>query len=832
MLAHCITLGIRDVRRAPIPALLNVLTLSLGLTCFIWVYVFVHYWLLGDAVFENSDRTYVITTTIENQESGILLGRFPSTTFHHASYLKAEFPELQAVVRSAPALDTSASTGERGIRVFRMIVDPEFFDLFDLPFHAGDPRNALNGPFSAVLTRDTAARLFGDVDPIGKDLILANQVDATVTGVVENPPNGSYLEQVDLFASWDVWEAIQQARNPDVQFDPPEDWFGNYCCATYVLLPEDGSLTESELLERLEGFAARRVSAEELAATNLEVGATPLVGHGLVALDSTLSRATRIPVSFTTLLLLLAGVVVLIACANYANLATARSLRRAREVGIRKAVGASPIQVAVQYWFEAALLVAGAIAIAAILVSVVGTAYESAFGFVLDLSVMDAGNLIALLVGLLVAVTLIAGAYPAWILSRVPAVNALRVGQLRSGPRFVSTVLVGTQFAAASFLLVTVFVMYWQNTELQRVGVGESVDSIIVIDNPSALTGVETETLRAELLGIPEVTAVTASMPAPWGQGMNLGRIIRSPDASAARETAFLNLVDFGFFGVLDIPVVAGRVFDRDRDVAAASRVGRMSGQDPVNVVVEQGLAAALGFASPSAAVDQIVYLLGDALSQITDGDNLQPIRIIGVVQNRPLHLMGAGARWNYFLLFDEPEFQIVRVSEQNVAETVESIDRVWNSLSPGMPISRQFLNEVFSATNWAFRLINAIFVLLAGMALFIAIVGLFGMTIHVAGRRRHEMAVRKTLGATTRQLFKTLLLQFARPVVVASLVAWPIAYLTAQAYLSIFMHRMALTPLPFVLSLSITIGISLVAVTGQALMAARVRPASQLRNE
>ena len=830
MLVHCLTLSLRDFQRAPVPAVLNVLTLSLGLVCFIWIYVFVQYWLLGDGSFENSDRTYVITTTMENREGGVLLGTFPTTTIHHARYLKAEFPELEAVARSAPARDTSASTGERGLRLFRMIVDPEFLDIFDLPFRAGDSRNALNGPYSVVLTHDTATRLFGDEDPVGKSLILANQVDTTVTGVIERIPDPSHLADVELFASWDVWEAIQQARNPDVPFDPPENWFGNYCCTTFVLLPDDDSLTETEFFERLTGFAGRRVSAEALANTNLEVGATPLVGHGLVALDSMLSRATRVPVSFTTLLLILAGVVILIGCANYANLAAARSLGRARDVGIRKAVGASPLQIAVQYWLEAGLLVAGAIVIAAFSVSIVGLAFESAFGFVLDLTALEASNLVALLLGLLVTVTLVAGAYPAWILSRAPPVNALRVGQLRSGPRFVSTLLVGTQFVAASFLLITVFVMYSQDTELRRVGLGESLDPIIVVDNASALTGVETETLRTELLKIPEVTAVTASIPSPWGQGVNLGRIIRSPDMNATRETAFLNLVDFDFFGVLEIPVLAGRVFDRDRDDALATRQDR-GRQSPVNVVLERGLAAALGFASPTAAVHQVVYLLGDALSQSADG-NLQPMRIIGVVENRPLHLMGAGARWNYFLLFDELEFQIVRISEDGIAEAIESIDRVWTLLSPGMPISRQFLDEVFSETNQAFRLINAVFVLIAVMAFFVAIVGLVGMAIHVAGRRRHEMAVRKTLGATTSQLFRTVLMQFARPVVGASLVAWPVAYLAAQAYLSIFMHRMALTPLPFALSLAFTIGIALIAVAGQARMAARVRPASQLRNE
>ena len=831
MFAHCVTLCVRDFRRAPIPAVLNVLTLSLGLACFMWMYVFVQYWLLGDNSFENSDRTYVITTTMENRESGLLLGSFPTTTIHHARYLKAEYPELETVARSAYAADTSASTGERGLRLTRLIVDPEFLDIFDLPFRAGDSRDALNGPYSAVLTHDTATRLFGNEDPIGKALIIANQVDTIVTGVIDSLPDPSHLAQVELFASWDVWEAIQQARNPGVPLDPPEDWFGNYCCTTYVLLPDDGSLRETEFFEDLKGFAARRVTAEELAVTNLEVSATPLVGYGLVAVDSMLTRITRIPVSFTTLLLALGGVVVLIACANYANLAAARSIGRAREVGIRKAVGANPLQIAVQYWLDAGLLVAGALAIAAVSVSIVGLAFESEFGLVVDLTALGTGNVVALLLSLLVTVTLIAGAYPAWVLSRVPAVNALRVAQLRSGPRFVSTVLVGTQFAAASFLLITAFVMYSQYSELRRVGLGGSLDSIIVIDNPSTLTGVETETLRAELMKIPEVTAVTASIPSPWGQGLNLGTIVQSPDVNAARETAFLNLVDFDFFGVLEIPVLAGRVFHRDRDVAVRYRQGEDS-PGPVNVVVERGLAESLGFASPTAAVDQIVYLLGDALLGSTDGDNQQPVRIIGVVENRPLHLMGAGARWNYFLLFDDPEFQIARVSENGVAEAIESIDRIWNVLSPGTPISRQFLDDIFFETNRANRQINAIFVLLSLMALFIAIMGLIGMAIHVAGRRRHEMAVRKTLGATTRQLLRSLLMQFAKPVVIASLVAWPIAYLAAQAYLSIFMHRMALTPLPFALSLAFTIGIALVAVTGQALTAARVRPASQLRNE
>ena len=831
MLAHCLSLSLRDFRRAPITAVLNVLTLSLGLACFIWIYVFVQYWLLSDGSFENADRTYVITTTMENRESGVQLGTFPSTTIHHARYLKAELPELEAVARSAPARDTSASTGERGLRVFRMVVDPEFLYIFDLPFRAGDSRTALNGPYSVVLTQDTATRLFGDEDPLGKSVILANQVDTTVTGVIGGIPDPSHLAQVDLFASWDVWEAIQQARNPGVPFDPPENWFGNYCCSTYVLLPDDGSLTEPDFFERLTGFAGRRVTAEELANTNFEVGATPLVGHGLVALDSLLSRATRFPVTFTDLLLMLAGVVILIACANYSNLATARSVGRARDVGIRKAVGAGPLQIAAQYWVEAGLLVAGAIVIAAFVVSIVGLAFESAFGFILDLTALEARNLVALLLVLLVTVTLIAGAYPAWILSRAPPVNALRVWKLQSGPRFVSTVLVGAQFAAASFLLIIVFVMYSQNTELRRVGLGESADPIIVIDNPSALTGVETETLRTELLNVPEVVAVTGSIPSPWGQGMNLGRIVRSPDSNSPRETAFLNLVDFEFFDVLDIPLLAGRVFDRDRDDATAFRQDR-SLQGPINVVLERGLASALGFASPAAAVDQVVYLAGDALSGNTDGGDVQTMRIIGVVENRPLHLMGAGARWNYFRLFDELEFQIVRLSEHGVAGAIESIDRVWNLLSPGMPISRQFLDDVFNETNRAIRLINAVFVLLAVMAFFVAIVGLVGMAIHVAGRRRHEMAVRKTLGATTSQLFKTLLMQFANPVAGASLVAWPIAYLAAQAYLSIFMHRMALTPLPFALSLAFTIGIALIAVTRQALMAARVKPARQLRNE
>lgn len=826
MLAHYLTLAGRNFRRQPISTAVSILTLSLGLVSFMMAYAVVLHWHRSDAQFANADRTYIITPSLEFNDGEIRTGPFPRTNEHYAQYLKTDFPELEAVARAYPSGDVSASTGERALRLFRLIVDPEFLDIFDLPFVSGDPHEALSKPRSVVLTQDTATKLFGDEDPMGKHLTLAGHVDTTVTGVVERLPSYSHLGEVDFYASWDVWHAIRVARNPNFK-DPPESWFNGYCCTTYALLPKDGSLTAARFLRGLEDFAKRRVDPEDLGSGRFSVGAVPLSGYRIASLDSALlSRASEY-LSVTTILLVLGGLILGVACINYASLATARAARRAKDVGLRKVVGATRTQIASQYLFESALLVTAAVALAALMLLAAAPALKHSVEIDLLPTAFTSMRFYVFLVLLVGFVTICAGAYPAFVLSSARTVEALRVGQMRAGPRRLSRLLVGLQFVVAGFLLVAVIVMYSQNYDLRRTGLGRFSDPVLVIDNASALTGVDSETLKTELLKLPQVTAV-AQGQSPFGGGVSLGIFSRSPEAGAATRSAFPNAVGIGYFSLLDIKTLAGRVFDRDHDDVIPQQ-----GPDPnkpINIVVDRTLAQDLGFARPDDAVGQIIYAPPTLRAPGTRPSQL--LRIIGVVEDTPLHIYSGGLHSNYFFVVPVLELVLARIKHDDVPGALRAIDTMWERLRPGFPASRRFLDEIFDQSYKVFSRINLLFTTLAVIAIIIAIVGLLGLAAQVANRRIHEIGIRKTLGARAREIARMLLTDFTRPVVIANLIAWPLAYIGASAYLSVFMHRIALTPLPFVASLLLTTSIAASVVARQAFSAARVRPAAVLNHE
>lgn len=835
MFRHYLAIALRNLRRGPFTAAVNVLTLALGLVCFVGAYAIVSYFEQSDAHFANADRTYVITADLELADGNIATGTVPTTNDLYADYLKTDFPDLETVARSRFQIDVSAASGERSIRLNRLIADAEFLDIFDLPFTAGDSRNALRQPYSVVLTEETAANLFGDDDPLGKTIVLANVVDTTVTGVIGEIPRPSHLSDgaglgvgVDIIASWDVWDRIADINNQfEMDTEMPENWFGGYCCTTFALLPEGGSLTEEAFLEGLAGFPLRRLPAETLENFRLEVGAVPLTSLTTAGLNSILGGANKV-FSITGVLLVLGGLVLGVACINYTNLATARAMRRAREIGMRKVVGARKGQVLAQYLAEAALLTTLAVAVAVVGLGLIIPLLDAAAGFSVGPTVFGSGSFWGFLLLLIATVTLISGAYPAFILSRVRPVEALRLGRIRVGPRFTSRFLVAGQFIAASFLLVVVFVMYTQNSELRQTGLGSDSDLQLIIDMPP--TGVEADTLRAELLRLPQVEAVADTGQPPWGLGVNLGMLMRSPEDTATRRAAFLNLVGENFFDVMDMTIIAGRELGGENADDEMPMFGQLDPQRAFNIMVDRALTEELGFESPQAAVGSDLYFPMEPPG--SEEEVPQLVSIIGVVENRPLTFIGIGATSNFYVFRRDLGFQIARISRDDVSGALEAIDGVWRRLAPNVPIDRRFVNEVFDESYRMFNLVNRTFTGLALFALFISSVGLFGMAVQVANRRTHEIGVRKTVGATTRQVIVMLLCDFAKPVVIANLIAWLPAFVVVQVYLNLFIHRIDLTPMPFLMSMLLTLGIAWLAIGSQAYRAARVTPAEVLRYE
>ena len=820
VLSHYLALTLRIFVRAPFATAVNVLTLAAGLFCFLTAYAFVTFWNGAERHFPNAERIQVLTTTF----------RFPGFESRAdtmgptraAAQLRIDFPELESVAR-ATLIDgrTIVSADGNAIRAHAVAVDPEFLSIFALPFLSGDPLRALDTPRSAVLTRETARRLFGDGDPVGRSVRIDNRLDVAVTGLIDAVPEPSHFGRSTsaslpfaVLVSHDVRDTLAGGSNAD---EPGWD----LASTTYLLLPEDASLTAAVVEARLDGFAERHIPAPDLAQAGAEirfsvVPVTHLLRKGID--ESLFPEGATISVS--VVLLALGGLVLAVACVNYATLATAAAVRRVREAGVRKTLGASPSQVMTQHLLEAALQSVLALfaaigvfrAAAPLLGPLIGAdPWETLFA--------GAGAWMFLVI-IVACVTVAAGAYPAFVVSRVLPLDALRASLLRIGPKRLTASLVGAQFTVASLLLIGVTLTWLQNSELARTGLGTSSDPLIVIENPNGPHHVDQETLRSELTRIPQVLGVTDTGSEPW-LGVGAIRLSATPDGTTPVVT-FRREVGRDFFSVFDVELLAGRALSPDR----AEDQPIFSADRPYNVVVDPIFVEQFGFASPEDAIGKLVYF------PAPDGRALLN-QIVGVAETVHWDFSSiGGARSTIYRLSPGNEYTVVRVAGDDVAGALQRIDAAWQSLAPNVPIERRFLDDVFQQAYETFARINQVITFLALIAFAIATAGLVGMAALATSRRIREVAVRKVHGARTGQMMVMLLTSFTKPVVVAALLAWPIAYVAGRAYLGMFAYSIPLTPIPFLFCLAVTLAIACMAVAVQTLRAARTRPAEMLRSD
>jgi putative ABC transport system permease protein len=615
--------------------------------------------------------------------------------------------------------------------------------------------------------------------------------------------------------------------------DAPE--WGNDLYFTYALLPATGALTPAAFIEGLKGFAARHVPP--MGPMTLAYGAVPLSRLRLAINEALLGG--QVSLSITTALFVLDGLILFIACLNYANLSVAVSTLRAREIGMRRVVGANRLHLVRQYLLEAALL--GGIALVIVLAGVaLGLKpLSQALGIDLSPSSLAQPGLWALVLALLASVTLVGGAYPALVLSGIRPIDALRAGAVRAGPRFVPTVLVGVQFAAASFLLLAVILMVNQNAQLRQVGLKPDHDPVVVITNNITQLHINQETLDSELLADPNIRSVSAARSVLWESGGQHVIVAKGPQASASSRWVILNPVGHDFFSTLSIGLLAGRTFDRQHNDAfswggsAAPEGGpasegreRRSSSTEDPVIIDRSLAREMGWLDPTTAVGQALYY------QMPPGRS-HTMRIIGVVDDGYPRLMGPNTDSNVYALSPPTAgVPVIRVARENIPAALKHVDAVWERLAPKVPLNRMFADELFNRAYEQFASLSNILEGLAILAFLIAMMGLFGMAIHVASRRRRELGIRKTLGASAPRLTWMLLRDFARPVVIANILVWPLAFLAGRMYLNLFVQRAPMSPWPFAASLAITLCIAWLVVGGQAIRAAAVKPARVLYQE
>jgi putative ABC transport system permease protein len=825
MFTHYVTQALRSFWRFKVTAAVNLLGLVLAVVSFIGAYIYIDSLARADMHFPKAARIYAVTQELligETQMVPMIAQVGPPA----AAALRTDFPSLEAVARAIPLGPQGAVTDDRKTDVPVAAVDPEFLKIFDFDFKVGDPASALNAAHSAIVTERAAERLFGTTQVLGRRVLLQTQVEVTITGVIAAVPQPSHMGDApasrlpfEMLVPMGLMKEWKSNGQFGVPVDPDSGSWGNDLYKTYVLLPADGSLGPKELISQLDAFGERWTHRAGVS-FHSKFGAIPVSGIRLSYLEAS---AGWNGISLTTRIFLLASVILLIACANYANLSVAIATTRAKEVGVRKVLGASRLHLMRQYLVEAGLLGLAAIIIVVLLSVLLIAPINRALDENLTIASLLKPQMWLLVVGLLAVISLMGGLYPALVLSRVRPVDALRAGSVRSGPRFVPTILVGAQFAAASFMLVVGLVMAHQNSLLKAQGLQVGRDPVVYIAKDVNELNVSFDSLRQELLQNPNIESVSAVRAEPWQSGGQHITLVRGTDAATIGEDTIFNMIADDFFDTVGLELLAGRTLDRKHGDELANFFAPQFAGKQWSLVIDRSLAAALGWSNPADAVGQVTFAAGGGPGKVA-------FRIVGVVEDGYPRLVGPNTASNmYGLSHSFAGLPLIRISKQDVPATVKYIDSVWERLAPKSPMRREFMDSLFNDAYQLFSAINLTLNALVVLAFSIAVMGLCGLAIHITNRRQREIGIRKTLGATVHGVVTMLLVDFAKPVLIANVIAWPFAWFVGHRYMEQFTQRGELTAWPFVLSLLITVGVAWASVGLQALRAATVKPANVL---
>ncbi len=826
MLTNYFKVALRTLRRRKGYAFINVAGLALGLAGCLLIGLYVRYELSYDRHHADAERVFRVVqhTNPEGTEGMAWVGGAMGAA------LRADFPQIASLARLLR--ESRVVEVERGGEVHRFEepdfawADPTVFDVFSLPFVEGDAA-ALDRPGTVVLTETTARKYFGDENPLGRTLTVGKQT-LTVAGVIEDLPSASHI-QFGLLTSIDTFK-LEQWGTADAEFQ--SYWWPN--AYTYVRLRDDASA--EALAAALPAFIRRHRDAAE--AAQFVPALQPLES---IHLHSDLGGEWQPGGDATTVTVfgLIALFVLGIACVNFMNLATARAAERAREVGVRKTVGARRGQLVAQHFGESLLLSALALGVAVALVAVLLPFFGDLAGRPLALDWRDPG-VWGWTIGAALAAGLLAGSYPAVYLSSFRPAAVLKGGRAggAQGERLRQG-LVLFQFTLSVALIAATVVAWQQLAYLQSASLGFDEEHVVVVQNK----GADAEVLAERLRRVPGVVAVAEAERAP-GFGFGGAPQVEHPPFTPAERLSGegdrfnLQQVGFGYFDLFGIDLVAGRTFDADHPADLGVAVEREenfgnTALDGRAFVVNEAFVRAEGW-TPEEALGRELRLF-----YYENGTTYMDHRgaIVGVV--RDFH--AASFRYEIDPLIFTPTASpagtmarttFAKVQPGDAAATMAALEAAYAEVNPERAFEAAFLDADLDARYRSERRVGTIIAVFALFAVAIACLGLFGLAAYAAERRTKEIGVRKTLGATTANLVALLSRDFVLLVAAAAAVATPLAWLAMDRWLDAFAYRIEIRPGLFLAVGMGALALALLTVSGQALRAARRNPTDALRYE
>ena len=793
MIKNYLKIALRNLWRHKGYSFLNILGLAVGMTAFFLIFLYVGMELSYDRFHTKADRIYRIVADIKTPTEVI----HPSgPSWAVPSHLKMDFPEIEAFVRTNN-YDVLVRKGDVKFQETNaLLVDSTFFKVFDFKLLKGNPATALKEQLSVVLSETAAKRYFGNGDPMGQTVLLTgNSLPAKVTGLMKDIPENSQIT-ADMLVSMNT---LTEKLAPGL-----DDQWGNYGALAYILLKPgtDAKAMEKKFPAFLERRNGKEMKQNQMYAT---LFLEPLKD---VYLHSTRGGQRKGNINNVYIFSIIGIFILLIACINFINLSTARSIERAKEVGIRKVVGAAKRQLSGQFIGESIILCLFAFVLAVLFSALLLPLFNELAGKTISKGIFsNATNVLELLL-IAIGMGLVAGIYPAIVLSSFRPVSVLK-GRFASGTKgiLLRKALVISQFTISIVLIIATLVVYFQMDYMRNQELGFSKDQMLVINTNNDPAK---ETFRQSVLNIPGVQSAALSSSVPGGGNPAAYSEIENTKGELQVANLDLYFVDFNYIPQFNVKVVAGRAFSKE------------FGTDTTKaMMLNEAAVKMFGYSSPKQAIGKRFKQWG------REGT------IVGVVKD--FHFRSLQQDIKPLSIRIEPEgceLVSVKISGKNIRQSIAAIEQQWNQLIPSRPFSYFFLDEYFDRQYRDEERFGRLFLNFAVLAIFISCLGLLGLASYSTIQRTREIGIRKVLGADVTGIVGLLSADFLRLVVVAFVISSPLAWLLMHSWLKGFAYRINIPWWVFLLAGSAAILIAIATISLQAVKAALANPVKSLRTE
>jgi putative ABC transport system permease protein len=776
--------ALRQLARQKGYSFIKIAGLAIGMACFILIGLWVRDELSFDQFHQKKERIYRI---LNKTASGDLI---PSPTYALAPALKSLYPEVEEFSRVWFWHSSLVKLGDKSFEEDSIyMADPGFFRMFSFPFIKGDPETALADRNAIVLTEDAALRYFGTEDPIGKVLYLAeDKADFTVTGVIKNIPSNSHM-QFDFMIRVEFLGEDRLARW--------EEWTG----PCYILLRQDASAP---------AFTAK---IADIYKENVNPQAT--FSPVLQPLTRVHLYEFGVPGSIKRVYIfsVIAVFILIMACINFMNLTTARSSQRAKEVGMRKVIGALRSQIIKQFLGEALVVAFFSLILALVLVETFLPQFNLFTGKSLALLSLTNLSLILILLLTTVVVGLLSGSYPAFFLSSFQPVKTLK-GQSKFGARgsAVRKILIIFQFAISVGLITCTLIVSRQLNYIQKHDIGLNRENVVILlNNPKLLP--QFESFKDSLQKKPGIKSVTSAHQGPTWVGQTISMDWEGNPGDNGISVDY-TVVDYDFFQTFDLKIIQGRSFSPEftTDMEEACIINELAAE---RMGLDNPIGTRITMNHPSWE------------------ESFRMARVIGVVKDFHARTLHTAVRPFVFRMYRPwHQYIFVKIDGTRVPEALGAIENTFKTSVPGYPYRFRFYKDAYNQQYLSEHQLGQLFNMFSLLSILVSCLGLFGLAAYTAEQKTKEIGIRKILGASTPGIVKLTIREFLKWVAVANLIAWPVAYLLMSQWLRDFAYRVSIGPLVYFISGGLTLIIALFTVSYQSIKAATANPVDSLRYE